>query len=151
MMINTQDLNKARKEILSLSKENKKPIIVKGQNLSFNRKILEYGCFDILLSPEQCEDTKKDKLRQLNGGLNRIMAKIAKKNKISIGIDLDSIRLKDKKEKAILLSKIKQNIKICQKANCSLAITGTRDTRDIGAFLLSLGASTSQIKKTILF
>jgi len=142
-MINTQNLQQAKSQIIS-SKE--KPITVKAQNLEFNRKILEYGKFDILLSVES--QTGKDKLKQINSGLNHVMAKIAAKNKVAIGIDLKSLHSLEKKAKAEQLTKIKENIKVCRKAGCSIVLLNAKDKKDAQSFLLSLGASTQQtIKK----
>ena len=142
-MINTSNLEQAKK----LIKTEKKPIIVKAQGLEFNKRILEYGNFNILLSIESSE--KSDSLRQLESGLNHILAKIAAKDKISIGIDLDEILKLDKKEKAIKLGRIKQNIKICRKAKAKLKILNFKDKYNAFYFLLSLGASTQQAKEAI--
>ena len=144
-MINTLNLEQARK----LIKMEKKPIIVKAQNNEFNRKILEYGNFNVLLSIESSE--KKDSLNQLESGLNHVLAKIAAKNKISIGIDLKEISNLDKKDKGIRLARIKQNIKICRKANARLKILNIKDEISAISFLLSLGASTQQAKEAIAF
>lgn len=142
-MINTSNLEQVRK----LIKTEKKPIIVKAQDSEFNRKILEYGNFDILLSIESSE--KSDSLRQLESGLNHVLAKIAAKNNIAIGIDLDEILKLDKKEKAVRLSRIKQNIKICRKAKAKLKILNFKDKYNASSFLISLGASTQQAKEAI--
>lgn len=137
-MINTKNLQQAKNQI----KKEKPPIIVKAQDLEFNRKILEYGKFQILLSTE--ENTPKGKLKQTNSGFNHIMAKIAAKNKIAIGIDLKSLSHLGKKAKAERLTKIKENIKVCRKAKCKIALLNTKNKKDAQAFLLSLGASTQQ-------
>mgnify|MGYP001610880323 CR=1 FL=1 len=142
-MINTSNLEQAKK----LIKTEKKPIIVKAQDSEFNKKILECGNFNTLTSLESSE--KSDSLRQLESGLNHVLAKIAAKNKISIGIDLDEILKLDKKEKAIKLGRIKQNIKICRKAKAKLKILNFKDKYNAFYFLLSLGASTQQAKEAI--
>ncbi|MEK6844136.1 MAG: hypothetical protein AABX83_01790 [Nanoarchaeota archaeon] len=144
-MINTPNLEQAKK----LIKTEKKPIIVKAQDSEFNRKILEYGNFNILLSVESSE--KSDSLRQLESGLNHILAKIAANKNIAIGINLDEILKLDKKEKAARLSRIKQNIKICRKAKTKLKILNFKDKYNSLYFLLSLGASTQQAKEAIAF
>ena len=82
-MIDTQDINQARK----LIKIAAKPIIIKAKNDEFNRKILEYGHFDVLLSVERGD--RKDTVRQLDSGFNHVLARIAAKNKVSIGIDIN--------------------------------------------------------------
>lgn len=146
-LINTLNLEQARK-LIREAKEN--PIIVEAQADEFNRKILEYGKFDILLNIESSE-RKKDKPKQLSSGLNHVLAKIAAKNNIAIGIDLDEIRYLEKKEKAQRLARIKQNIKICRKAKTKIVCLNVKDKIDAFNLLLSLGASTKQAKQSLLF
>ena len=142
-MINTPNLEQAKR----LIKKENKPIIVKAQNLEFNRKILEYGKFDIIFS---IEDTKgEDNPKKLNSGLNHIMAKIAAKNKIVIGMNISEIQKLGKKEKAVKLARIRQNIKICRKAKTIIKVLNYKDRRNAFSFLLSLGASTEQAKEAI--
>lgn len=139
MIINTQNLEEAKKQI----KNAKSPIIVKAQNNEFNRKILEYGKFNILLSLETSKENK-DTLKSLDSGLNHVLAKIASKNNISIGIDLNEIRNLDKKEKALRLARIKQNIEICKKVRTKIIFLNSKDKKDSLSLMLSLGASTQQ-------
>ena len=146
MIITISNLQQAKNQIY-IAKE--KPIIVKAQNVEFNRKILEYGKFQILLSPELSQDVKKDGLKQINSGLNHVLAGIAAKNNIAIGIDLQSLSQREKKQKAILMPKIKQNIKLCRKANCKLVLLNYKDKKDAFSFLISLEASTKQAKEAI--
>jgi len=140
-MINTSNLEQARKQI----KQAKHPIIIKAQSDLFNRKILEYGKFDILLSVES--GSRKDRLKNLDSGLNHILAKIAHKNKISIGLDLNEIKNLTKNQKAKRLAKIKQNIEICKRTKTRLLILNAKDPKDTFNLLLSLGASTKQAKE----
>ncbi|MFH1290047.1 MAG: hypothetical protein ABIH92_01425 [Nanoarchaeota archaeon] len=149
-MINTSNLQKAKNEI----KTAKHPIIIQSQDLEFNRKMLEYGKFDILLSPELtggwAGKFPRDKLKQLSSGLNHIMAKIAAKNGVAIGIDLQAIRsISNKKQKAQTIARIIQNIKTCRKAECGLVLLNYKDKKDAFEFLISLGASTKQAKEAL--
>lgn len=144
-MISTSNIEEARR----LIKKAEKPIIVKSQDDEFNRKVLEYGNFNVLLSPEA--GIKRDKPKQLDSGLNSILAKIAEKNKIAIGIDIKEISQLDKAEKAKRLARISQNIKICRKAKTKLAVINAKDRKDASALLLSLGASTQQTARAIYF
>ena len=138
-IINTTDLDKAKKEI----KKSKKPVIIKAQDDNFNRKILEHGKFEIILSPES--GNRKDKVKQLDSGLNHVLAKIAKKNNISIGISTNEIKFKSSIEKAKTLSRIIQNIKLCRKAKTNLKYLGNQ--KEGFHFLISLGANNSQAKE----
>ena len=141
-MINTTNIEEAKR----LLKKEEIPRIVLAQNDEFNRKILEQGNFNILLSPEAGQ--RKNKIRQTDIGLNHILAKIASKNNIAIGINLDEIKKLEPKQKAERLSKIKQNIKICRKAKAKLAIK-TSNITESTALLQSLGASSIQTKEAI--
>ena len=145
-MINTTNIEEAKK-LIKMSKE--KPVVILAQNDEFNRKILEYGKFDILLSVER--GNRRRTLRTIDSGLNHVLAEIATKNKISIGIDMEELRTLGKEEKANRLEKIRQNIKICRKAKTRLVLLGYKDSKDAFAFLISLGASTKQAKDAILF
>ena len=137
-VINTPDLEQAKKEI----RKAERPTIIKAQDDNFNRKILEYGKFDILLFPQN--KIAKDKPKQLDSGLNNVLAEIAEKNKITIGFDLEELRKIEKKEKAKILARIKQDIKLCRKAKIKIVLLNYKDKIDSLNFLLSLGASTQQ-------
>ena len=143
-MINTTNLEQAKKQI----KQEKSPIVIKAQDPEFNRKVLEYGRFNILLFPES-NVVKKDKPKQLDSGLNHVLAEIATKNKVRIGIDLKDLRSMERKEKAIQLARIRQNIKICRKAKTKLALLNIKDKKDAFSLLLTLGASTQQAKEAV--
>lgn len=144
VLIDSKDIEKARK----LIKEAKsKPIIVKAQDNEFNRKILEYGKFDILLYPESGD--KKDSLHHLDSGLNEILARIAEKNNTAVGVDIDEISKLGKKQKAIRLARISQNIKILRKTKAKLKAINYKDKKDAFSLLVSLGASSQQAKDAI--
>jgi len=140
-MISTANLDQA-KNLIRKSKE--RPIIVEAQDNEFNRKILEYGRFDILLSPERL--SKKDAPKQLDSGLNNVLADIATKNKVAIGINIEELSRLDKKAKAQRLGRIKQNIKICRKSKTQIKAINCKDKLDAFNLLLSLGASSNQAK-----
>jgi len=144
MMINATNIEQA-KGLIKSSKE--KPIIVQAQNDDFNRKILEYGKFDILLSPEAGK--RKRTLRNIDSGFNHVLAKIAEKNNVAIGINLAEISKLAKEEKAKRLERLIQNIKTCRKAGTKITLLNYKDKKDAFSFLISLGASTSQAKEAL--
>ncbi|MEM4259400.1 MAG: hypothetical protein QXS38_01385 [Candidatus Pacearchaeota archaeon] len=144
-MIDTLNIEQAKNLIKKEKHDKISPIIVIAKDDNFNRKILEYGNFDILLSPEA--GYKERTLRQIDSGLNHTLASIAAKNKISIGIDLDKLKNMEKKEKALMIERIIQNIKLCKKAKVPLKILNFKDRKNAFAFLISLGASTQQAKE----
>lgn len=146
-MINTSNLEQAKSLIKQEIQAKTKPIIVIAQNDNFNRGVLEYGKFDILLSPEKGK--RERTLRQIDSGFNHVLAAIATKNKVTIGIDLGEISALPEKEKALRFERIIQNIKICRKAKTRLALLNYKDKKDAFAFLTSLGASTQQAKEAL--
>jgi len=133
MIISTPNINKAKDQI----KKSKPPIIVQSPSNEFSRKILEYGKFQILLLPKG----KRDRLKQLDSGLNHVLAKLAAKNKVAIGIDIKSLSSLPPKQKAIELSRLKQNIKICRKAKCQIKLLNPKDSKDAQALLHSLSTN----------
>jgi ribonuclease P/MRP protein subunit RPP1 len=148
MIINTSNINEARKEIVTAKKKNE-IIIVKAQDEEFNRKILEINDVNILLSPEI--HLRKDKLKQRDSGLNEVLCKLASKNNIAIGIDLSELTNKSKKEKAVILSRLKQNISLCKKAKAKIKILNIKEynKREIASLLLVLGMHNKDIKETL--
>ncbi|MEK6898687.1 MAG: hypothetical protein AABW79_01165 [Nanoarchaeota archaeon] len=111
------------------------------------RKALERSAIKILLSPEKYKT--KAKPRQIDTGLNEILARIAAKNNISIGINLDEIKNLNISEKAERLARIKQNIKICRKTSTKIALKSKSNNSKF--LLLSLGSSTKQASEAQCF
>ena len=148
MIIQEKTIEEARKAIdKAFAKKNKNEIIiVQARDAEFNRKILENKKISVLLSPEL---EGKDKLKERGSGLNEILCDIAAKNKIKIGINLNEITNKEPREKAILLSRIRQNIKLCKKSKTEIEILdkSEHDKRDILSLLMSLGADTKLAKE----
>ena len=144
-MIQTNNSQQAK----NLLKTEKSPKMIKAGEDVFNRSMLEYGKFDVLLSIEA--GNRKDSLRSIDSGFNEVLARIAAKNNIAIGIDLEEIRALPRKEKALRISKIRQNIRLCRKASVKLALIGMKDKRDAESFLIVAGASTNQLKRALLF
>ena len=145
-IINTTKIEEARKQIEKESKEGKQ-VIVLGQDEDFNRKILENKKVNILLSPEH--NHNKDKLYERDSGLNHILAKIARDNNIAIGIDIESIRKTEGKERGKLLARIKQNIKLCKKYKVKIKAFNFQDKLSTFSLLLVLSASTEMAKEAV--
>ena len=115
-VINTDNIKQARKEIEKLAKKKKK-VIVQGENVSFNRQILENKYVDTLILTHKQPWRRGGRLKQRESGLNHILCKIAKENNITLAVDLQEFREeKDKKQRAIMLSRLIQNIKLMKKA-----------------------------------
>lgn len=144
ILIQDSDFNQIRKKI----KENpNKKIIFSSDNDELNRKVLEKEKIDILLLNQA---HRKDKLKQRNSGLNSVLAKIAKKNNIIIGINLDEIIESKEKQKREILARVKQNIILCNKNNLRMefiALKNKRNFYDLKSLGLVLGMPTKMISQ----
>ena len=150
------DEKTARSIITSLKQKNfKGKIAVLGRDNLFNRRALETLNIDFFISPERelKPGQRKDTLKQRDSGLNHILGKIAAKNKIAIVIDFPSIqKIQNKKQKALRLARVIQNIKICRKAKCLIKIwdlTNKSNSRILKSFGFSLGMSSQQVKSAV--
>lgn len=141
--IEEDNFDEARKEI---RKNKGSEIIFTSNDDETNRKVLEKEMISILLLKQR---GRKDRQKQRNSGLDLVMAKLAKKKDIIIGIDYDEIINSEGREKAEILSRIKQNVKLCNKEKLKMKFITTKnrkDEHDLKAFGLVLGMSTSLIK-----
>lgn len=139
-MINTSNINEARKQIQKLKKEGKE-VVVLAQDDEFNRKIFENEDVDLIVG---LEFNKTDLLKQRNSGLNEINTRLAKKNNIKIGVDIEKISKLDKLEKSRVLARVRQNIELCKRVGCRMVILGKASKQDVMSFFLSLKGSTKQ-------
>lgn len=143
-MIEEKNLQKA----LNLIVKEKKPVIVKAQEDKFNRKVIETGKIDVLLDVDSVQETK---LKDANSGFNHVLANIAKKKDVSIGISFDKLSSLEGKEKARALEKLRQNLKIIDKKKLKIAIFGSKNKVQTQSLLRSLGASSEISKRTQYF
>jgi RNase P/RNase MRP subunit p30 len=146
ILIHEDNFDKARK----LIKENKdRKIIFSSDDDELNRKILDKENINVLLLNQA---NRKDFQKQKNSGLNQVLAKMAKKKNIAIGVNLDEIIKSEGKEKAKILARISQNIKICNKNSLKMEIIALdkkndRNVYDLKALNLVLGMPTNMIKE----
>lgn len=132
---------KARKKI---QEAKEKPIIFSSNNDELNRKILEKEKIDILLINLE---KRKDFQKQRNSGFNQVLARIAKKKNITIGINFDEIIKSKNKEK--ILARIMQNIKLCNKYKLKMKFISEkykRNLHDLKSLALVLGMPTWMTK-----
>jgi RNase P/RNase MRP subunit p30 len=145
ILIEEENFDKARQKI---RKSKGKIIIFSSNDDDLNRKIMEKEQINILLLRQK---QRKDKLKQRNSGLNQVMAKIAQRNNISIGIDLDEIISEDSSsEKAKIIARIMQNIKLCNKNKVKMLFISQkhrREVHDLRSIGLTLGMSTRMTKR----
>ena len=145
ILIQENDFQKARNKI----KKNKdKKIIFFSDNDELNRKVLEKEKIDILLLNQS---KRKDTLKQRNSGFNHVLAKIAKKKEIIIGINLDEIINANQKQKSEILARVMQNIKLCNKNKIKMKFISLkknlRNIYDLKALGLVLGMPTWMTKE----
>jgi len=142
-VIKAKNFDEAKGEI---RKNKGKEIIFSSDNDELNRKILEKEEINILLLNQA---GRKDKLKQRNSGLNQILAKIAKNKDVIIGINLDEIIFSRDKQRAKILARIAQNIKLCGKNRIKMKFISEkneRDLYDLRALGLILGMPTNMTK-----
>ncbi len=142
-LIQENNFDKARNEI---KKNTEEKIIFSSNDDDLNRKILEKEQINILLINQK---GRKDKTKQRNSGLNQVLAKIAKKNKIQIGINLDEIIKSSSKEKSKIIGRTMQNIKLCNKNKLKMVFVSQeykRNIYDLKSLGLVLGMPTQTIK-----
>jgi|GEM_PF-518101 hypothetical protein len=145
-----------------------------GGDDAFNRRVIESLKIDYLVSPEA--NAKFDNLKQRDSGLNHVVAKIAAEKGIKIVIDMREIsRLEEThnsvpsklgtkvpfssgKEKALRLSKVMQNVRVCRKVGCSIGIAslGRRkgevvDEKGRKSFGVTLGMSSGEVRDCCSF
>jgi ribonuclease P/MRP protein subunit RPP1 len=117
--------------------------IVVGGNEIINRKALENKNVQMLLNAEPKEDNF---MHSKNSGLNQVLAKLAKKDNISIGFSFNKILSSNYEERIDLFGKIMQNIMICNKYKVKMYIVNfikneidKRNINDLKDLGISLG------------
>jgi len=142
VLIQEDTFEKARKKI----RENKSKQIIFSGSDELNRKILEKENVDVLLL--NLKD-RKDRMKQRNSGFNQVLAKIAKKKNVIIGINFDEIVGSKGVMKARILGRLKQNIMLCNKNKLKmkfLVFGNKRNGYDLKSLGLVLGMPTWMIK-----
>ena len=136
-MIVSNDLMKVRNEIKRLISKNEMVIVKAGDDL-FNRKLFENKDIDLVVG---LEFGRRDRLKQRDSGLNEVLVKLAKKNGIKIGIDVGRIAGLDRLEKAKVLSRVRQNVKLCKRVGVEIVMWPERvvEKRDFDGLIKVLG------------
>jgi len=142
IIICEKDFQKARKKI----RENpRKVVIFSSDDDELNKKILEKENIDILLLNLS---SRKDRMKQRDSGFNHVLARLAKKKNISLGINLDEIINSKSKEKSEILARVRQNIKLCNKNKLKMKFISSekRDRYNLTSLGLILGMPTWMTK-----
>ena len=144
VILTEKNFNKLKEQI---KKNKEKEIIFSSNDDELNRKVLEKLPIKILLINLK---NRKDYGKQRNSGFNQVMAKIAKKNNIQIGINFDEIvEEKNLTEKAKILGRLKQNIFLCKKNKIQMKFilkNQKRNIYDLKSLGLILGMPTKIVK-----
>lgn len=137
LLITEKDFNKLKNEVKK-AKQEKKQIIYLSEDDELNRKVIEKLDVDILLLNL---NQRKDFQKQRNSGFNQVMAKTMNKKGIVLGINLDElIEETNSKKKADMLSRIKQNISLCNKNKVNIKFIALKDKNKRNVYdLRSLG------------
>lgn len=149
MIVQEKTFEKAKKGINEISKTNpQEPIVFTSEDDDLNRKVIEKIPITCLLLSQ---GKKKDFQKQRNSGFNHVLAEIARKNKITIGINLDEIIESPRKEKAEILARIQQNIFLCNKKKIQMKFIAQnpknqRNIYDLKSLGLILGMPTWMTK-----
>lgn len=138
IIIQENTFEKARNEI---RKNKDKEIIFSSKNDDLSRKIMEKEKIDFLLINLA---NRRDFQKQRNSGFNHVLAKIAKNKGIKIGINFDEVLESKGKERAEILSRIEQNIVLCNKNKIKVKFISSkpeniRDNYDLKALGIVLG------------
>ena len=142
-IINEKDFSKARDLI---RKNRDKKLVFSSDDDELARKILEKEDVQIYMP---ILFHRKDRQKQRESGLDHVMAKIAKKKNILIGINLREIISARGTKKAEILARISQNIKICNKNKLKMVFLdfGEKNVYDLKSFGLVLGMPTWMTKE----
>ena len=132
IVLTEKNFSKLRDEI---KKHNGDEIVFSSEDDELNRKVAEKLAVDILAIPLS---GRKDFSKQRNSGLNEVVARIVKKNGIKIGIFLDEIIFSKEKEK--IISRVRQNIKLCNKNKVEMIFIEGKEKRN-SVLLKSLGST----------
>lgn len=127
----------------ALNKAKTKQIVL-GSTIENNRKFLEHKNTKALILNHKLG---KPMLYQQDSGLNQVLVKIAKKNNISLIIDLKDIK-GDKQQKAVILARIIQNLRLIKKYKPKFKIKG-KNKYQADSLLLVLGLPTQLIKQAL--
>ena len=148
VLIQETDFQKAREKIREVQKAqgSEKEIIFSSNDDELNRKILEKENIGVLLINMI---GRKDRMKQRDSGFNHVLAKLAKKKNIVIGINLDEITSSKGKEKSDILGRVRQNIKLCNKNRLKMRFISTErgNSYNLKSLGLVLGMPTWMTKE----
>ena len=126
-----------------------KLIVVQGGDDDINRIALSSKHVDILLDPHL--GWRRDFMHQRNSGLNHVLCHLAKENNVAIGFSFSSVL--HTKDRAFVLGRIMQNIRLCRKYKLTIVIGSfagdpweIRSEKDLQAFFKVLGMTGKEVQ-----
>ena len=125
IFIREKDFLKAREAI---KKNLGKKIVFSSDDGELDRKILEKEKINFLLVNLS---GRKDRMKERDSGFDSVMAKLAEKNSVVLGINLDEIISSRGKAKSEILARLRQNIKLCKKNNVKMKFISQKSEKDI--------------------
>lgn len=133
-------------------KSRKKNSLVVDKASGNSREVIESKNADIIYGFEII--TKKDYIHHRASGLNHVLCKLMSKNKVAIGFSVSLIL--NYKQKAVLMGRMKQNIKLCRKYKVKMVIGSfssepyeMRPVHDLISLFCLLGMHASEAKNAL--
>ncbi len=93
---------------------------VEGRNENITRKALEDKKTDLIYGIEKY--TGRDKLNQKNSGLNQVLCRLARENKVKIGLSFNDLLNSDGAKRAVILGRMVQNAMLCNKYKVDVVV-----------------------------
>ncbi|HEB47063.1 MAG TPA: hypothetical protein ENI22_01180 [Candidatus Pacearchaeota archaeon] len=138
VLIQEDNFQKIREKI----RENRgKKVIFSSDNDELNKKVLEKENINVLLLTLS---RRKDRLKQRDSGFNQVLARLAKKKNVVIGINFNEFINSKAEEKSKILARVRQNIKLCNKNKLKMKFISKekKDSYDLKSLGLVLGMPT---------
>ncbi len=121
-----------------------------------DRPVLERGSAEVLFGAESTQP--KDFMHQRGSGLNHIMCELAHKNKVAIGFSFADVLASYGSQRAQLLGRMMQNIRLCRKYKTTMVIGSfahdpwkMRSPHDLQAFFIVLSMHPREVKNAMSF
>jgi len=130
----------------------KKADLILVQSSTDDRFVIEKSKADLVFGFEAI--AAKDKTHQRVSGLNHILCRFAAQTNKKLGFDFNM--LLNARNKAILIGRMKQNIKLCRKYKVKTVIASfaktpleMRSPNDLQSFFVKLGMHPAEAKKSL--
>lgn len=101
---------------------------------------------------------ERDFIHQRNSGLNHILAKIAHDKEKIIGFNFSTILNASSEKRALLLGRMRQNVKLCRKYNVKMFIGSfasepfeLRGKYELKSFGSMIGMNPKELKESLIF